>query len=529
MAQPDNNHRPDPVPRIDAFRAYPTLKGITLAAQGRFAKLADWKWSETWKTVEKLKSQINFLTGAKNRCSGAYITTGYYAFQPHVVISISKVEQYFSRRGEHRARKSEESRVNGFILGTTPESNYDTYWPAEKIIFHRNVLYDFGNSFIFFKNDLEAQITRAQYYYDLANADLQKEIALFNKLAGANANAYYLGTTGEKLTGKDSSTGGNGNGNGNGGTFISKADLDAQDVIYNVGSVREAYLPARVKPQYDTEELDVDGTPGNTWMNSPSTVKDAKQLWNTALGSKGMLQTYFPAGGQGTDVGGQTGNFSKNVLQKKYGFQFLYNPGSINMNYMGVAQTDVALQMSGKDKINYIPPANTSASVTFSILLNRMFDMKYYNNDGSLKPEALASNIYSPRNPFNAEEGKAYGIDFDEQNAIYNKGTMYDVEYLLRVLLGFTMKSQLRQEMTADMGFFSRRQVELHLGPTLRYRGFVNTLSVNHVMFNERMVPTLSYVQIGFSRYPDYPFTDSTTGSSTTSGGTGGGRAQVAL
>ena len=298
---------------------------------------------------------------------------------------------------------------------------------------------------------------------------------------------------------------------------ITKKDLDKLPVEYNVGSVKEAY--------YRPRNQDDDSANGEAYMvhlangkkvvhstgfndgiglNNPSAIKNASELWSSAIGSKGMFQTYFPVNGwTGTNTDAASA-FPKENAIKKYGFQFLYNPGTISMDYMGVQQTDVAYQMSGNDKSNYIPAQGNSGSISFDIMLNRMYDMKYYNTDGTLMQEAIDANVYSPRNPYGPEGVTTHKL-FNEQQAIYNKGTMYDMEYLLRTLLGYTMKSSLRHEMTADMGLFSRRPVELHLGPKMRYRGYVNGISVRHIMFNERMVPMLSSVHISFNRYPDYP------------------------
>ena len=91
---------------------------------------------------------------------------------------------------------------------------------------------------------------------------------------------------------------------------------------------------------------------------------------------------------------------------------------------------------------------------------------------------------------------------------------MYDVEFLLRVLMGTTMNSYLRGERTADMGWLPAMPVELHLGKSLRYLGTVNSLNLNHMIFNEKMVPMLTTVDISFARLPDYPATGSNSGAS---------------
>jgi hypothetical protein len=308
----------------------------------------------------------------------------------------------------------------------------------------------------------------------------------------------------------------------NDGAFVVKADLDAQPVITNVGSVREAYFSARSSAEdvvnaikkvttADGKAVTVYGKGANDRVgtNAPSAIRDAAELWLSAAGSKGMLQTYFPPNGYDDTNTDSSQAFDKSYDLSKYGFQFMYNPTTVSMDYFSTQNVDVAFQMSGKDKFNYVPQSGNSGAITFQILINRIFDMQYYvggsNGRGSLI--SGAEKLYFPRAPYGENYKSANKNLFNEQDAIYNKGTMYDIEFLLRTILGFKMKSALRREYTADMGFFSRKMVDLHLGPRMRYRGYVNSLHIDHAMFNERMVPTLSRVSITFNRFPDYPNT----------------------
>lgn len=285
---------------------------------------------------------------------------------------------------------------------------------------------------------------------------------------------------------------------------VEAPNLNVLDVTYNVGSVPEAYFGVRKGYKEDGgARQDWGGIDDTVGLNSPTLVKQASELWAKGQNNKGMLQTYFPANAWSPSMYGNSA-FPQVANLKKYGFQFLYNPASIDMSYIGVAQTDISLTMAGKDRINYIPAVGGSGGISFDVPLNRMYDMRYYNTDGTLKKSAVNANLYSPRTPWGKGDPESAEI-FNEQQAIYNKGTMYDVEYLLRTLLGYTMKSSMRHELTADMGVFARRPVELHLGPKLRYRGYVSGLSVRHLMFNERMVPIMSSLHIDFNRYPDYP------------------------
>jgi hypothetical protein len=295
---------------------------------------------------------------------------------------------------------------------------------------------------------------------------------------------------------------------------VTYIDIRNKQTLYNAPSVIESYYPSNlfkaIKPSDSTKLTPEEQVPLFNG-NIPSKVVDAKQLWESALGSKGMFQV-------STQMPENTNYTSKNIdstkpditlSYDKYGFQFLYNPSTIEMAYMGIAQTDMSMYTSGKEAFNLVPPTNTSATVSFDILINRMNDMKYYTPSGTLT--AKGKIAYPQDHVPNAKE----------QKQIYNMGTMYDVEYLLKTLLGYTMKSYLRNNMeTADMGWFSKRPVELHLGKNLRYLGYVGGVSLRHAIFDERMVPLFTTVHIEFSRIPDYSNVD--TSNNKTGSGLGG-------
>jgi hypothetical protein len=261
---------------------------------------------------------------------------------------------------------------------------------------------------------------------------------------------------------------------------------------YNATSVKEAYFSTR--PSFQTQ---LDGKGKLTGVmkssNQPSTVKAATELWNSAAASKGMIVT-SQASLAAWNSGGQKPVGAKYDRQN-YGFQFQYNPGTVAMTYFTAPNVDPALYTSGQEMFNLSGVSGSQGSVSFQIVINRIFDMQYYNSLGYIRDGVVKSNIYS-KPPTDSEE-----ID------IYNKGTMYDIEYLLRTLMGFTMDSYLRGNNTADMGWLPAMPVELHLGKTLRYLGTVSTVSLNHMIFDERMVPMLTTLDIGFARLPDYPLT----------------------
>ena len=248
---------------------------------------------------------------------------------------------------------------------------------------------------------------------------------------------------------------------------------------YNASSVKETYFSNR------TDFV-------NKLMlshNQPTVVNSAGDLWTSVLGSKGMIVTseqVLKAWNSGSNKAQSSDYFDKH----NYGFQFQYNPGTVAMSYFTSPNVDVTMITSGTEMFNLAGVSGSQGSVSFQIIINRIFDMQYYDENGNLQnPDRYA------KAPANNQEEKD----------IYNKGTMYDLEYLLRVLMGTTMSSYLRGQNTADMGWLPAIPVELHLGKSLRYLGVVNSLNINHMIFNERMVPLFSTVDIAFARLPDYP------------------------
>jgi hypothetical protein len=175
---------------------------------------------------------------------------------------------------------------------------------------------------------------------------------------------------------------------------------------------------------------------------------------------------------------------------QRHGFQFIYNPTSIDMTYGGVSDVDPGWAASGKEKFLLSNPTVFQSSITVSIFINRMYDMKYLGPGGKLS-ESI-TDLYSGRLPTTA----------DLKN-IYKKGTMYDIEFLLQTMFPYApVKTQLRGK-TSDIGFLGPMPVELHLGNSLRYLVQINTIQVNHAIFDNRMVPLWSYVTIGANRIPD--------------------------
>lgn len=225
-------------------------------------------------------------------------------------------------------------------------------------------------------------------------------------------------------------------------------------------------------------------------------------------------KTGQPIGGRGTIQMDRQTNTAAVVAQAQkdtkfsgtydptpYGFKFLYNPQTVSMSWGAIAKTDPVYQSSGQDPFVAGTSNLVNSFIEFSILLNRIEDFNYINENGLIAPGNLAAK--SPYPQF-ATKSNDPNVEFKE---IYQKGTMYDLEYLFKTMHGqgayAAYKSVLMGGVTSDPGWLPVRPIELHLGNKLRYRVRISNLSVNHTIFNSRMVPILSTVNITCARYWD--------------------------
>lgn len=258
-------------------------------------------------------------------------------------------------------------------------------------------------------------------------------------------------------------------------------------ITYNVNSVKEAYFSTAKDYLKQTTYKG----------NAPSKISRAAQLWRGAGNSKGMFVMTNPirntTGIAPTGNAGDAAGYSYEAAWVKWGFQFLYNPATVNMAYQIGPAVDIGYLSSGQEKFNVAGSDGAFSTISFEVLINRMADMKYYNKSGLLTEagkEQYGENIPTAK----------------DQMMIYNKGTMYDLEYLLRTASAGTLiqQSWLRG-ITADLGFIGAVPIELHLGKNLRYWGTISALEVNHTIFNEKMIPVFTSVTITFSRLIDPP------------------------
>lgn len=297
---------------------------------------------------------------------------------------------------------------------------------------------------------------------------------------------------------------------------------ETKPIIYNLPGVKSGYF----KPNDFANEFIVVG-------NAPSRVASANELWGGPSyieaaeilykgAHKGMIQSYILPGqnkgktkyfdpNQGKNAG------LKSINKRRYGFQFMYNPSTISMHYAGAPQVDIGLEISGADKVALIGSGVTSSTVSFQLLINRMGDMRVINrliqslSDNTKNKQTLTNDddwkeVYST-----AANHPTKQVDPDvtdlltEFKGIREKGTMYDIEYLLRTLIGYELPSQLRgNALTSDIGYLGAYPVELHIGKNMRYLVTVDSFDITHTIFTQDMVPVFTNMSITCNRLPEF-------------------------
>lgn len=230
--------------------------------------------------------------------------------------------------------------------------------------------------------------------------------------------------------------------------------------------------------------------------NTPARVSDAKALWTKGINSKGMIQTWkTPQGEVATQGSTDSG------VRNRYGFQFHYNPSSISMSYGIQGNVDFSMYASGAPAtIPFGASLGGAGTISFSLLLNRVADMNFFR-DVAVAYNGTQLQLRDGVN-LSEEYGGAYSPA--EAKRIYNEGTMYDVRALIRAINGGLESRTQFRGTSVDLGFLIGRPVEIHLGKDLRYLGIIQNLSVDHRIFDYRMVPTMSNVNVTVVRIPDF-------------------------
>ena len=258
--------------------------------------------------------------------------------------------------------------------------------------------------------------------------------------------------------------------------------------LYNAPLVREAYFTSRFAQGAKSATNNDLGSTQETRgiIVDEGAYNDAQNAWTGVVGGRGTIQMDRTTFGTTSTVVADKGT---KVDPNHYGFKFLYNPNSVNMSWGVTSIVNPAFIAQSLSEASPLALGLIQSNISFSVLLNRIEDFKYLNANG------LIPGVASPY---------ARSVSPADMQEIYTKGTMYDLDYLFKVLMGgtATFTSPLNGK-TSDRGWLNSLAVELHLGAGLRYRVRVSDLQVAHTMFNSRMVPILSTVSFVCTRFYD--------------------------
>lgn len=166
---------------------------------------------------------------------------------------------------------------------------------------------------------------------------------------------------------------------------------------------------------------------------------------------------------------------------KPYAFHFLYNPPKI------------AIQTGLNVDVTFDPQdigpnfASGAQTISFDIFLNRMMDMTL---TGAVRGGQVLNRL--------------------QLADLRRYGTLHDLRYLYHCCNGPAQNlysnsdssgaSSSFTDKTPDVGFLYSSPVEVHFGADLRFAGIINSIGVEHKLFNKGMVPIYSEVAISLTR-----------------------------
>jgi hypothetical protein len=366
-----------------------------------------------------------------------------------------------------------------------------------------------------------------------ADASFAAQQRTVNTITNNLTNARKYVTTASKALGidakvilSDAKSASGSNGGGGGGSKSDKKDVvkpwdgkrPKQGYKYNAPMVKYAYFNSS------------DGYPLATAFTDyaarwPQKFKDGNKAFRPgAQNSRGVIQmtaaTVWNINHQAPLKKGEKG-----LDKTPFGFRFHYNPQFLTMSYgmaNGVSAEEIS---SGKDNINPVVPLSSGSSFSVRIPLNRTEDLNFIRSDGTLDPKS-GLEIFGENGLYPED------VSFTELQAIYNKGTMYDIEFLFKACNGGRKDyNSLLRGPNSDHGWISGAAVECHFGSNLRYLGQLVSVNINHIHFNERMVPILTYVDLQFKRFYDTPSKENIVPEAykVPSSSGGGGRNQAVL
>ena len=218
------------------------------------------------------------------------------------------------------------------------------------------------------------------------------------------------------------------------------------------------------------------------------------------------------------DSNGKVTNLSAGDANRKYGFQFMWNPETFG------TQVSVQLEATPSVQDRFLGVSGAfpaTETISFTLRLDRTNDFACASTTLRRLQNLMRTTGTSPNALLysDVEELKQFYITTDSfSNAdkgmelnkkivdLLQRGTIADIEYLYRAINGpgpggagtSQQWTNGRGIRTADIGWLMPTLQHIDIGP-LAYDGYVTNLQVNHLAFTPSMVPIRSDVTISLN------------------------------
>lgn len=196
----------------------------------------------------------------------------------------------------------------------------------------------------------------------------------------------------------------------------------------------------------------------------------------------------------------------------KFGFRFMYNPSLLGFRVGMSTGVNIGYIMSGGAKAMPTGLTSTNSNIAVSFPISRIEDLHLMEGKALASGRMAQMDIKNmiqrynsaayPKVPNRVWDHMNTQVDESDLLAIYQRGTMYDLDFLFRTCLG-RQWSTFYRGYTADVGLAFSVPLVLYLGPSMIYRVRLADIGYTHKMFTPDMTPMYTEVTLNFERIPD--------------------------
>ena len=247
---------------------------------------------------------------------------------------------------------------------------------------------------------------------------------------------------------------------------------------------------------------------------NPATTNTSIYNGNTVDNSTRRAIMWYYADAQGVSANGiltpdnsptsktTTGTTKSTDANTHWGFQFLWNP----QQFTSVLTRNSNVVPSALDAHAALSGLFTAMeAIQLTIVIDRINDFACFK---SLNTPGGYTQFYTAGGTAGAKQNTSALI-----NDLMKKGTMADIEFIYKMINGSGRVDESGKDLvwvnalnreTADLSFLSPTAIALQLGPntdSLSYVGWIESLSINHTMFTEDMIPIHSEITLSFNAF----------------------------